>query len=635
VEASVARAEREALRSRAAQVRQLAAQGQVILAFDPPEVGERGLLLAIEAMQTARALPQARLEADQALRQGLALLARRVRSADAGSAVAAHAWAVHPNRPFVAAGCNDGRIRIWALQQPGFEDLARLDSAIGALRFSSDGRWMAAGAEGQALLWDVQAQTMHSLPTAIAVQPDDTLGAATAIAFSRSGDRLAIALNGRSLVWQLADPAQPPLALPSNASAIVDLDFSADAAVLIEQPLGAPAACWRLSDSQRIGSIGDGGNQVLHSPDGRFVGATGPFSYKTTLWDVYLREARELANNGAKIAFSADGRHLAMASPEHFAQMWRLPDLSLAHRWSHHAETWDLDFSPDGRRLATASKNGVVHVWDVESGAEVARLIDAVGQPQVRFAGDSSSVVTRDDAGRFAVWHSTDLRHERTLRFKLATLQVAFDPRGRLLAVGVREGQGVIAPALIDLGENQLVGELRPDGAEPVQGVDHARALLEAHKAGTGVQARSARGRWQTLGTDRRVISVVDGQLDAAAAAQAAAQATLRHDHDVRHCIFSPDETHLATVSDADHVRIWDLAHGVEVSRLTLPTPNIAAAAFSPNGRMIATAGWDGAVRLWWWWPDDLLAEARSRVQRELTAGERARHMPTELMPAP
>lgn len=535
----------------------------------------------------------------------------------------------------MVAGCSDGRIRVWNFGQPGFDDLARWNAAVERLRFNLDGRWLAVGGDGRAALIDLQAQTMADLPLAVAGEPDFRPGMATAIAFSRSGERLAIAFHSRTLVWQLADPAKPPLALPESSTAIVDLDFSADAAVLVAQPLGEAAGCWRLSDGQRIGAIGDGGNQVLHSPDGRFVGAAGPFSYKATLWDVYQRESRELANNGAKLAFSADGRFVAMASPEHFAQLWRLPDLSLAHRWRHHAETWDLDFSPDSRRLATASKNGVAHVWDTDSGAEAARLIHAGGQPTVRFAGDSRALVSRDAAGLFRVWECGDLRHERVLNFKLATLQVAFDPGGRLLAVGVREGLGAIAPMLIDLQTMQALSEVPRDGAEPLPAAPHARQLLNAHKAASGVQAHSANRRWQTLAAEPGVIRVVDGNLDAAAAAGAAAAATLRHDHDVRHCIFSPDETHLATVSQADHVRLWNLAVGVEVSRLTLPAPNVAAAAFSPNGRIVATAGWDGVVRLWWWLPDDLIAEARSRVQRELSADERARHMPTDLMAAP
>ncbi len=140
-------------------------------------------MLAIEAMHIASSLPQARLEADQALRLGLALLARRLNDIDAGGSLGTHAWELHPTQPLLVAGCADGRLRCWTLGQPGFEDMMRLDdgAAFEVLQFTVDGRYLAAGAGTRALLWDLQARTMDLLQ----VPPDAGLGNATAVASSR------------------------------------------------------------------------------------------------------------------------------------------------------------------------------------------------------------------------------------------------------------------------------------------------------------------------------------------------------------------------------------------------------------------------------------------------------------------
>jgi len=59
----------------------------------------------------------------------------------------------------------------------------------------------------------------------------------------------------------------------------------------------------------------------------------------------------------------------------------------------------------------------------------------------------------------------------------------------------------------------------------------------------------------------------------------------------------------------------------------------IYSAAYSPDGRWIVTASYDGTARVWWWGADveDLLAAARSRVTRELTCQERVQYLHEDL----
>jgi WD40 repeat protein len=63
---------------------------------------------------------------------------------------------------------------------------------------------------------------------------------------------------------------------------------------------------------------------------------------------------------------------------------------------------------------------------------------------------------------------------------------------------------------------------------------------------------------------------------------------------------FSPDGRHLAVVNSTyGDVRIWDVAAGSEVRRLSGPGDPVAGAAWMPDGQQIVSVNLDGTVRFW------------------------------------
>jgi WD40 repeat protein len=326
------------------------------------------------------------------------------------------------------------------------------------------------------------------------------------------------------------------------------------------------------------------------------------------------------------VAFRGDGRGLASSSIDGTVRLWDATPLEEApppgpHPLrSHRGQVLGLAFSPDQRFLATASMDGTAKVWEVASGKELHTLSGHDTMvTSVAFHAGGRRLTTVAVDGTVAQWDPATGQRQRTLQRHLGpVLNTGFNAAFRAdgeqftslvkdLSIRVWETEsGREIDRVPDKLPPHLTSCLSPDGQRVAVATVGSVQVLEvhSHKPVAVLPAIPHMIHQMTFSADGRLLAAAAWN-GTARVWEVASQKTLhtfRHSDRVMGVAFHPNGRQLASGSCDNTAKVWDLDTGQEVETLRGHIGYVMALAYSPDGKLLATASghrYQGEVQLW------------------------------------
>ncbi len=321
----------------------------------------------------------------------------------------------------------------------------------------------------------------------------------------------------------------------------------------------------------------DGARLVLWGADGR-----------VTVWDAPRKDraggrlanafATELAPVAA--ALRGDGKVLATASADGGIRLWAVETGAVVRTLGgHDGPVHALAFRPDGKVLASGGTDRLVRLWSLDKRAweeGKARTLRIHKYPVRSLAFGAGWLASGDESGDVVLWDA--LAVKALQRFQGPTAgawSLAFAPDDRSLAVG---GKGAVQVW------DALAGALRVEFKAPLV-FGPARgpiASLAFNADGTLLAGADNLARPAHLWAvkEEKCLASFDGLSGTCGLAFVKGGA-------------------LAAANRAGTVSAWDAVAGKELHPGKGHAGGLLALAFRPDGKVLATAGTEGTIKLW------------------------------------
>jgi len=541
-----------------------------------------------------------------------------------------------------ASASDDGTVRLWDAHDGAAICVITIGSPVGVVHFRPDGsQLLTVARDGIARIHSTDGRLLHTLRTTLGEHGLVTFQYPT---YSPDGARVAAPFpDGTGLaVWD-ASTGELVREMPSN-SRIERVAYSPDGAHLA---WAGGEVAWIRDEStgvvHELRGHTDKIANITFSPDGALV-ATASWDRTARVW-TSAGELKFILQGHDDyvdfIAFDPTGTRIVTTSRDHTARLWEAKTgASLFAMRGHDGPVVDAVFDRAGQRLVTASGDGTAQLWDVANGIPLLTMEGHGAQVTAGGFSADDRILTAGADGSIRSW---DPGRIRILGASRGDTMLDADPQRHLVATGnstvvrvwnletqsqielvhpsevtrsrFRPGSGEIATGAgsvlriwrdgrtrLSIESGALILDLAygPDGARIV--TTHLDGVVRVWDAETGAPIATLSGHTgrvraaNFLDRDHLVTAGEDATVRLWTVATQTGKVLSGHTAPVRFALVVDDA--IVTGGNDNTARIWS-RDGRLLHVLAGHTGPVVAAAAAADERRIATASYDGNVRIW------------------------------------
>jgi eukaryotic-like serine/threonine-protein kinase len=490
---------------------------------------------------------------------------------------------------------------------------------VSCVAFSPDGQRLATGSVGNPVqIWDTVTGTIvKTLPEQHVVS----------LAFAPDGKTLGVGGRDKVVLWNLENEqivfkheevsGQFRIAFPPKGTLLM---IGKGAFPLFSpENNGGTAELWDYAARELKQPFPDSGGCIALSLRGDRL-ATGSTNQTIKIWDVPGGQCVTSLKTDEVIAMalSPDGQTLVTSYWDSEVKFWDVTrGVQIGSLTNNQHRVWSLVFSPDGRLLATGGTDQLVRLWDVATRQQAEQLQGHGSEVMsVAFSPDGQTVASGGKDKRAMLWSVHPTRTLTTVTNVIS--RAIFSSNGRLVAAGIGRNKVAIwdvatlqVQAVFD-GAHDAVAFSTDGNGLITRGTNY---FLRTFDVATQTVRETTPGRpmretffYDVLSPDAQIMAAgwADGTLAFFDAKTGAVIATEAHAYGqfIFKMAFSPNGKLLATagasaVLEELAAKIWDTATHKLLAKPSGHTELVLDVAFTPDGEILLTCGADDSIKFW------------------------------------